>query len=310
MRFLLNVFLFGITSLSVSAQNPASQATPIPTSKTSDQIRQENVRKQQEDEWLKKTTTASQINNDLSNTALLPSQRPVPSAPTAVQPNREQAKRLRPAAEDLGKYTDFLKQPNTKLVRLFSDLGCSDKNVVRVDGPCLDSIPLSSFYSFRKKNYAEKKLSDIVLRDNTFFIEGLHSNGIIIALGDISLESISVNSDGMKFLTDYQPAVKKEEILRKSEELSKGVSIGNYKYTNTSPVKENTTYALRIIAYRGSLLQPFEGNYYDELGGDKRIDIIGIFRVVRKDQEGGLTLLWKELRRKDSPKIKISKEDK
>jgi hypothetical protein len=106
------------------------------------------------------------------------------------------------------------------LVRLFFDLGCSDKNVVHVDGPCRDSIPLSSFYSFRRKNYSEKNLSDIGLKDNTFFTEGLHSNGIIMTLGDLSLESVSVNSEEMKFLTDYQPAVKSEEMLSKSAELA------------------------------------------------------------------------------------------
>ena len=123
-------------------------------------------------------------------------------------------------------------------------------------------------------------------------------------LGDLPLESVSLSNDGMKFLLNYRPAVNNDEVLSKTEELAKGLRADNYTYAKTAPVLENMTYAIRVIAYRGKIMHPLGKNYfYNELEGDKRVDLIGVFRITRRE-DGNLTLLWKELQRKGAPKIK------
>ena len=233
--------------------------------------------------------------------------------PTANYPTKEQAKLLLPATEDLVKYSAFLSQRNTGIFRIFPELECGDKYVVRVDGDCLQNIPLSSFYSFRKKKYSEKKLSDIGLKNGVFYTDGLSANGFMVALGDVPIESVKINSIGMQLLVEFPPAVEENKILANSTQLKNGIKVGDYWYSETATATENTTYAIRVIAYRGKntpRFYIFAANPYDSFILDKRADIIVIFRIVRKEEDGNLTLLWKELQRKDSPKIKTINFDK
>jgi hypothetical protein len=302
-NIILAICLIGVIGISIFAQNSNSNRD----SKSSDEIRQENIQKQKEEEWLKKNKTVG-----LPDDPAIPNVKATtPTRPTAIQPTKKQAIRLRPAAEDLAKYAVFLKQSNTGLFKLFPELDCGGKFVVHAEGPCAEEIPLSSFYSFRKKNYAERGLSDIGFKDSFLFNDGWLSNGIMVRLGDLPLDSVSVSSDGVKFLTDYVPAVERDEVTAKSVEMIKGIKIGDYHYSKVATATENTTYAIRIIAYRGKVLKPVGRNLFaNELEGDKRTDIIVAFRVIRKNEDGSLTLLWKELQRKDSPTIKTVPLDK
>ena len=43
---------------------------------------------------------------------------------------------------------------------------------------------------------------------------------------------------------------------------------------------------------------------------DKRNDVTVVFRVVEKDANGDLTILWKEISRKNSPEIKLDAKGK
>lgn len=294
MKILLNLFLLIFMAVTAFSQPPS----------TPEQI--------EDQEWLKWKPSIDKVGQpdekDKMNPDHLPRRKPTYSGPSAINPNREQAKRLRPSDDDLGRYSSFLKQPNTGIIRLFADLGCSAKNVVRVDDRCLDSVPLSSYYSFRKKNYAERTLSDIVYKDNSFSTDGLFANAMMVALGDLPLESLSLDTGGIKFLADYEQAARIEDVAAKSQEIEKGITLGRYTFAKYVPAIENYTYAIRVIAYRANLSSGGSDQNYNELDGDRRIDIIGAFRVVRKDRDGSVILLWKELQRKDSPKIKVPKK--
>jgi len=43
---------------------------------------------------------------------------------------------------------------------------------------------------------------------------------------------------------------------------------------------------------------------------DKRMDLIVAFRVVGRETNGSVTILWKELNRLDAPKILFAKNEK
>jgi hypothetical protein len=294
--------LIGGTFISVFAQDPNESQQKAQQDQINAENRQREQKVNQEFEKLKQINGRKNINNSFPK-RIIRSRPPVPKL------SKEQAARLQPEPEDAAKFETFLKTPKTGLIKLFPALDCGSKYVVSADEACQNLIPRSSFYSFREAKYSIRELSDIRLKNNTFMSDGLLSSGIIVWLGDIPIQTISTTSDGMKFLSDFTPATQIGEAFNISNKLEKGIKDSDYNYAWSAPVKENTTYGIRVIAYRGKLMTLNGPFYYDALGGDERADIIAVFRVVRKNNDGSLTLLWKELQRKTAPEIKVSKEE-
>jgi hypothetical protein len=221
--------------------------------------------------------------------------------------NKEQEQMLLPNPADSIKYKNFLKQPDTGLVRLYPDIECESAYILRADAECAGKIPGSSYYSFRKKEYTSDFLADIRFKSRFFFADGVLTQSFFVNLGNVPLENVSLDSDGMKFLVDFKPEPENKAALKQYEQLSNGLRVGKYEYRKVAVAAENTTYALRSIAYKANIFTNYRGWIYNVLDGDKRIDITVVFRVVRRDKDGSMTLLWKELDRKKSVKMKISK---
>jgi hypothetical protein len=216
-----------------------------------------------------------------------------------IKPKRtqEQEMRLRPSTQDLNQFASFLQQPKTGLIRLLPDSGCqSDTKIIRTAEQCASYIPGSSFYSFREREYTLEGLADVRYKNGTLISDPLYGQGILLMLGDISLDGISLEADGLKDLSRYQPATESESALKQFTELSAGVINGKYLFRNVAPLGENVTYALRVIAYRGDFARTI-------LEEDERKDILVAFRIVRNERDNGITLLWKELSRKESPQL-------
>jgi hypothetical protein len=233
------------------------------------------------------------------------------SLPFKTPLKKEQRQRLTPGEQFILKYADFLRQPRTGLIKLFPDAGCEENaNILRVDANCSDWIPNSAFYSFREKEHTTDYLSDITYKNGFFVTDGILSQGILTALGDVPLESVSLAAGGMKFLIDYEPAVQVREALKQFIEIGRGLKDGDYEYRKAVRAAENTTYALRIIAYRGNFYSTYRGRVFDVLAGDKRTDMILAFRVLRKDSDGSVTLLWKEVDRQKAPRVVFPKRER
>lgn len=231
--------------------------------------------------------------------------------PVRKKPTGRQKKKLQPASADLAKYANFLSQPKTGIFRLFPDLGCEENpNIVKADKKCLEKIPESSFYSFREKEHTAEYLSDIRLKNNHFITDGILTNGFLVNLGDVELEKVSLSTDALTFMKNYSAQAESAEAQKQFVQMSRGIRSGKFLYRKVFPVTENTVYALRVIAFRGSLYRTFRGYRYNLLQGDKRIDMTVAFRVVGKNEDGSVTLLWKELDRRDAPKFQFSKRKK
>ena len=231
--------------------------------------------------------------------------------PFKARRTKDQEKNLRPSPEDLSKFADFLRQPKTGIFRLVNDPDCdSNVYVLRVDESCKDVIPGGSFYSFREKGYTTAYLSDIRLKDGILVSDGVLSQNMLVRLGDVAVENLSLTGDGVKYLAEFVPETLSSEATRQFIQIVKGVKDGKYEYRKALPAQENMTYAMRIIAYRGSLYRSFRGWIFNLLDGDERVDLIIGFRIVRKDSVGGVTLIWKLLDRKRSPKIEYERKKK
>lgn len=233
------------------------------------------------------------------------------SIPFKISISREQRERLEPDKQLAEKYSAFLKQPRAGLVKLFPDAGCEDNSrILRADAGCLKWIPNSAFYSFREKEHTSDFFADIAYRDNTFISNGVLSQGILTALGNIPLENVSLSTDGMRFLADYQPALQSRDALKQFQEILKVVKSGDFLYAKALTAVGNMTYAARIIAYKGKYLVSYQGRLYDALKSDKRLDLIVAFRVVAVNNDGSVSVLWKELSRKDAPTAIFPKKKK
>jgi len=221
-----------------------------------------------------------------------------------TRPTKEQKKKLLPNPLDLKKYEQFLMQPKTGIFRLMPDIGCTENiNIIRADDACLNFIPESSYYSFREDEHTMELLADIRLRNGYLISDGILAQGILVQLGETALEQVSPGGAGLKFLAEYAPNPLGSEAQKQYMQMIRGVRVGDYEYKKALPAIENATYVLRVVAYRGNIFRVSRGYRFDLLEGDKRIDLTVAFRVVRKDQDGGLTLLWKEIGRKDAPRI-------
>ena len=220
-----------------------------------------------------------------------------------------------PETEDISLSSDFLKQPDTGIFRLFTDNDCAARGVIRADGKCKGVFPQTWFYSFREKDYSDNLFFDVLLRNGKIITDSLLSQGILVKLGNFSLDNVTLQSKGAKFLADFKPALKGADIRTQYDELNLGVESDGYNYSKEVDAEVGSVYLLRVVAYH--LQRKFlEELAVDEsnrenlkfflLNQDKRSDITIAFRIVRKDATGNLTIIWKELERKGSPEAIFS----
>lgn len=227
------------------------------------------------------------------------------------KPNKEELETLKVSPADKEKYAAFLRQPDTGLIKLAADLKCADNTKVVVATPdCLKyTMPgAGSSYSFRTENYRIQRLADLIYTDNSFQVTGALTHGFLVRIGDVPLEKVSLQTEGLKYLVDFKPTVDYAEAKKIADEFVKGVSKDGFLYRRGLNAVEDTTYVLRVVAYDGRLNRAVQGTTYNELDFDKRKDVIVAFRIVSRDADGGVTILWKKLAEKDAPKLIQSKE--
>jgi hypothetical protein len=227
--------------------------------------------------------------------------------PLYRKPTSKELKTVEPSRELFVKYAGFLRQPGTGLTKLIDDKGCAEntKVVVATDNCLKYTMPgAGSSFSFRTQNYRIPRLSDITFVANSFQASGVLLHGIFVNLGDVPLEAVSLQTKGLKYLADFQPEPDYEKGKAIDLQLTQGIRHDGFLYRRGLFMVENTTFALSSIAYGGKYFRAVKNLTYNEFDYDKRKDVIVIFRVVEKDEAGNVTILWKELRRTDSPDVK------
>ncbi|MBS1794860.1 MAG: hypothetical protein JSS81_13455 [Acidobacteria bacterium] len=224
-----------------------------------------------------------------------------------------------PAPADAVLYKEFLKDSKTGLIRLFPDLGCESKNLIRVDGDCAGAVLSSWGYSFRRRDYVVEDFWDLRLKDGELIADGFMSQELLTELGDVPLENLSVESPGVAFLAEYSPSGSFTDARRQYEEIARGVEAGGFRYSKSVKVAAGMTYALRFTAFRNddsTLIRIFYKGVTDveksicAIDEDRRFDAIVVFRVIRREDDGGLSILWKELTRRRAPKVIFERSEK
>ena len=198
------------------------------------------------------------------------------AAKRAALVNLEKALLL-PSEEDQAVYANFLKQPDTGLIRLLprEEYDCKIISSVRGGG---------SYYSFTERSN-EYGYSDINLEQGNLKTGFAGANyGMLTMLGDVPLESVSLETTATNILAVHQPAASEPNARIEQRRWSNGTIVEGATFKDRLPLKANTTYLLRAVLYSSH-------------------DSLVAFRVVRIDSDGSATILWKLLKNYPVPQL-------
>lgn len=233
-------------------------------------------------------------------------------APLYRKPSNKELKALIPDSAIMQKHSVFLENEDTGIFKLVPDTGCvnSDK-VVSVKEECVKySFPGSgNSFSFRTGAHRLRHLGDITYVDDKLRITGVFMHGMIVDMGDIPIEVVTLFSPGMKPLTAFQPTTVPNEVVAIDKYLTQGIKSEQFVYAKEVDPVLGRTYALRSVAYRGKVTRSAGGVRYNELDYDKRRDVIVAFRIVEKGEDKDITIVWKKLAEREAPKIKMPKKE-
>ncbi len=241
-------------------------------------------------------------------------------------PKLTKAERLRirdmraPHPEDRERFAAFLAGPGTGLVRLLPDDDCIQNLVVRIDGACANHVEGGSGFNLRARATTGP---DLRIERNDLVADGFFALSGLVEMGDIDIETVSLDSNGVALLASIEPATTLKQARTQVQEVMRGRNMNGLLYSNRIGYALNTTYALRVVAFdAGNTGYKLLGR--DRYGAgdqklrekfaavrdDNRSDVIAVFRVTRIDEDGSVTLIWRKLREIRSPKLRFEDNEK
>jgi hypothetical protein len=211
----------------------------------------------------------------------------------ASELSRSDRKLIKPDEADEKRFQALLGNSDYGIVKLLNvKCGDDDAKVVRVS-ECRDSIPgHGADFSFRTGKHSFPGIADLKLRENTLVVGSVMTQGLLVFVGQVDLQTLDVSSNSFKFVSEFAPATDRHGAERQASEINAGIIKYRLLVCSSAYVRENQTYVLRSIAYRTN-----------NDGGDKRKDLIVAFTVIRQDADGNVTLIWRRLQEKDAPKL-------
>lgn len=180
--------------------------------------------------------------------------------------------------EDRKAHALFLAQPGTGIVRLLPREKWFGKLSTRGDG---------AYYSFSRRSHEYGNANDIELQQDSLSVGFAGADfGFMVNLGDTPLEMISLDAEALRFASSYKaPTLEREARAAKlSFGGAEGRRDGETVYRSQLPVAVGGTYIVRSISYNDS-------------------DVLVAFRVLRKDSDGSVVLLWKMLEKFQKPAL-------
>lgn len=187
-----------------------------------------------------------------------------------------EAELLAPPRADQEKFAEFLAQPDTGLIRLLPREKWDGKLSIRGGG---------AYYYFAKRTHEYGHGSDISLAQGMFRVGFAGADfGFIAQLGDIPLENVTMEAESARFLSTYAAPTTEPKAREQYRKSGTGFQVGEVTYKSHVPALPGSTYLLRSINYEVS-------------------DVLVAFRVVRKDEDGSMVLLWKTLSKFPKPHL-------
>jgi len=183
---------------------------------------------------------------------------------------------LAPSDNDRAKYSEFLKLPNTGLIRLLPRETFQDR--LTINGG-------AAYYSFARRTHEYGFGSDIELSNNQFSVGFAGADfGFITRLGKVSIEDISLTDPAAQFLASFVAPKVDAEARDQYRRAQAGFDANGFTYRSAFSLKKKRAYLLRSINYRDS-------------------DLLIAFRIVSQDDDGSVVIVWKILKTFDIPQL-------
>ena len=234
------------------------------------------------------------------------------AVPMYRKPSGKELKPLAPDGAIAAKDGELLKKDDSGIFKLVPDAGCAESTkVLNASENCLKYLfpGAANSFSFRTGNYRVRQLADITYVAGGFWMTGVLMHGIMVDIGDIPLEQVTVRTPAIGFINSFQPIVDFAEAKSVDKMLTDGVRKDGYLYRRNLPIAPAHTFVIRAIAYQGRVMRAVKGAAYNELDFDKRNDITVAFRVERIDDDGTATIVWTKLSSARSPKLKVPSDE-
>jgi hypothetical protein len=215
---------------------------------------------------------------------------------------------LYPSPEEMAAFAEFLKKRDAGLVRLLPIGKYEFGLTIAADRDPDTVLPIKgggAFYSFAENRHDLGPWSEISLQYGRLIADfNRETIGLITSLGDVPLESVNRESAGVEFLIRYRPPTTFAEAMAERMRNRGGFRDGDFTYSSSVAATAGSTYVLRSVIYNTEL--PRDGGDLPAMrkpeeysGADELI----AFRVVRRMEDGGATLLWKRLQKSKVRKL-------
>lgn len=221
-------------------------------------------------------------------------------------------KELKIVAPDSKWLTEFGFRDNKAggVIRLMPDLGCArNVRVIRASEECLRlSMPgAANSFSFRTRSYRIRRLADITLDGDSIVLAGIFMHAVLVPLGNVNFESVGMKSYTLATIDALTPPARFEDFSRFEGAICNSLESMGIPYVRRHKIEVGGTFVFRGIAYRGRVIRAAGGFTYNEMDFDRRRDVLVIFRVLERGNDGSVTLVYRILRDSPAPKIKIPK---
>jgi hypothetical protein len=191
---------------------------------------------------------------------------------------------LSPSEEDRSAYAEFLRMPDTGLVRILPR-ETYDSEVYKDNKKTISFRGGGAYYSFTARSHDYNAPSDIGLERGQLTSGFAGANyGMLIDLGEVPIENVSLETAGAQALAMHTAATEEPQARVEQQRASSGTTIEGGTYKRHLPLKLNSTYVVRSIIYRAS-------------------DALVVFKVVRVDTDGSAILVWKLLKKYPVPNL-------
>ena len=190
---------------------------------------------------------------------------------------------LSPSDEDRNAHAEFLRTPDTGLFRLlpretYDDNAKKDRQRIVTRGG-------GAYYSFTRLTHEYGYGSDIELSQGELTTGFAGADyGLLTNLGDIPLESVSLETPAANIFAAYNPPSEEPKVRLEQRRFQLGADLQGISVSRRLPLKLNSTYLLRSICFRET-------------------DVLVAFRVVRIDSDKSAIILWKMLKKYPTPTL-------
>lgn len=236
-----------------------------------------------------------------------------PGEPSARRARKDRAEARSHAKDEMepeesveAEFSTLGKSLDAKLIRLHPDFSCEAKFTLSVEENCAGRVLGAS--KFEALHYNNGKLAG-----DAFF-----SIVMIADLGMTDIANVDQHNRLVRLVTDIKPPTDLSATRTLYQQLAtSGITTGGLHVSDRIEVAEGKTFVVRIVEYKATGFDTFwmrpgrppASFEFRVLNRHGRHDTTFAAKVVKRSEDGVIHLLWREISRRNSPKIRFAKDE-